>query len=131
MSTPTSSPYKSTGGAKRIVRAIKYSYQGLAAAWRFEAAFRQECVLACVLLPSSFWLGRNLTEVFLLCAVVVVVLILELINSALEALADTISSEHHPLLGRAKDLGSAAVFLGMLLLITWWGGVAIDRFLLS
>lgn len=114
----------------RIVRAFNYSCQGLKAAWHSEAAFRQECLLALVLIPGSFWLGRTPVEVFLLLALVVVVLILELINTAIEALADLVSPEYHPLIAKAKDTGSAAVLLGLLLTAAWWGFVIIDRFLL-
>lgn len=112
----------------RILRAFTYSCQGLKAAWQYEAAFRQECMLTAILFPSAFWLGRDAAEVFLLCLTLVLVLITELINSAIEALADSISTEHHPLLGRAKDIGSAAVLLALLFVVGWWGWVITDRF---
>ena len=105
------SPYKSKGGVQRIVSAIGYSYKGLKAAVRYEAAFRQELVLAVILTPCAIFLGRNISEILLLIGVVLLVLVVELINSAIEALADAISLDSHPLLGRAKDLGSAAVFV--------------------
>lgn len=124
----TPSPFKSRGGIARILRALTYSCQGLKAAWQYEAAFRQECMLAAILFPSAFWLGRDATEVFLLCLTLALVLITELINSAIEALADSISTEHHPLLGRAKDIGSAAVLLALLFVVGWWGWVITDRF---
>lgn len=130
MTNPTPSPYKSQGGFKRIWRAFFYSLQGLRAAWHHEAAFRQECVLALVLFPCAFWLGRNATEVFLLCMTLICVLVVELINSAIEALADSISTASHPLLGRAKDIGSAAVLLSLLLGAGWWIWVFMDRFFL-
>lgn len=121
--------FKSRGGIKRVFNAFKYSMKGLNAALKHEAAFRQECALALVLLPTAFWLGRNAIEIFLLCFTVILVLILELINSAIEALADAISTKHHPLLGRAKDTGSAAVFLSLVITTSWWSYVLIDRFL--
>ena len=130
MTNSSNSSYKSRGGIGRVVKAFGYSLQGLGAAWRHEAAFRQECGLALVLFPAAFWLGRDAIEIFLLCLTLVLVLIVELINSAVEALADAISTAHHPLLGRAKDLGSAAVFLALLTVGAWWGWVALDRFVL-
>lgn len=80
------------------------------------------------LFPSAFWLGRDVTEVFLLCLTLVLVLVTELVNSAIEALADSISTDPHPLLGRAKDIGSAAVLLSLMVVIVWWGWVITDRF---
>lgn len=122
------STFKSRGGIKRVVNAFGYSLKGLRAALQHEAAFRQECALALILFPSAFWLGRNAVEIFLLCFTVLLVLIMELINSAIEALADAISLEHHPLLGRAKDMGSAAVLLCLLTTGAWWAYVIIDHF---
>ncbi|WP_298012692.1 diacylglycerol kinase [uncultured Castellaniella sp.] len=121
------SPYKSTGGLIRIVRAFGYSLQGLGAAWRHEAAFRQETLLAVVLIPLGLWLGDTVMERLLLAGVLVAVLIVELLNSAIEALADAISTDHHPLLGRAKDIGSAAVLLMLLLAGAAWACVLIPR----
>lgn len=121
------SPYKSTGGLVRIIRAFSYSLQGLGAAWRHEAAFRQETILAIILIPLGLWLGNTAGERLLLAGMLVGVLIVELINSAIEALADAISTGHHPLLGRAKDLGSAAVLLMLLLTGAAWATVLIPR----
>lgn len=121
------SPYKSTGGLIRIVRALRYSLQGLGAACRHEAAFRQELALAVVLMPLGLWLGNGTIEKLLLCGVLVLVLILELVNSAIEALADAISTDHHPLLGRAKDIGSAAVLLALLLATCCWLAILVPR----
>ncbi len=123
------SPYKSTGGLIRIVRAFGYSLQGLGAAWRHEAAFRQETLLAVVLIPLGLWLGDTAMERLLLAGVLVAVLIVELLNSAIEALADAVSTDHHPLLGRAKDVGSAAVLLMLLLAGAAWACVLIPRWL--
>lgn len=124
------SPYKSSGGIRRIFNALRYSLQGLKAAIRYEAAFRQELALAILLIPAAFWLGRSVTEVFILIMAVILVLVAELLNSAVEALADALSVEMHPLLGRAKDLGSAAVMLLLIFTIVVWAAVAIGRFLL-
>ncbi len=121
------SPYKSTGGLLRIARAFVYSLQGLGAAWRHEAAFRQETALAVILIPLGLWLGNDALERLLLAGALVLVLVMKLINSAIEALADAISTDHHPLLGRAKDIGSAAVLLMMLLTGTTWIAVLAPR----
>lgn len=99
---------------------MRYSMQGLSAAVRHESAFRQELLLLAVLTPFAFWLGATALHTGLLIGVLLFVLIVELMNSAIEALADSISLEHHPLLGRAKDLGSAAVLLALLLAILTW-----------
>lgn len=102
--------------------------QGLDAAIRHEASFRQELLLAVVLVPAAFWLGRDLIQILLLLMAVFVVLITELLNSAMEAVADAVSLDRHPLIGRAKDIGSAAVWVAFLMLFVVWGGVAIHRF---
>ena len=116
----TESPYKSTGGPARILNALRYSLRGLTVAWQLESAFRQELALAVVLLPIALLLPLGTLEKLALIAVVMLVLIVELINSAVEAVVDRISLEHHQLAGRAKDLGSAAVFLALVLCgITW------------
>ncbi|MYN12873.1 diacylglycerol kinase [Pusillimonas sp. TS35] len=117
------SSYKSKGGLARLVNAARYSMQGLAAACRHEAAFRQELLLVVALLPLALWLGHTWLEVALLVASLIFVLIVELINSAIEALADKITTEHHPLIGRAKDLGSAAVLLSLALAAIVWAGI--------
>lgn len=107
-------PQKTRVGMDRIVHATGYSIAGLAAAWRHESAFRQECVLAFVMLPAAWWLGSNWIEVALLAGSVMLVLIVELLNSALETAIDRVSPELHPLSKRAKDIGSAAVMLSLL-----------------
>ena len=123
------SPYKSTGGLRRVLRACRYSLQGLGAALKYEAAFRQELALVVVLVPAAIWLGRDTTEVLLLLFSMLLVLVTELLNSAVEALADALSVETHPLLGRAKDLGSAAVMLALLCSAGLWAHVLIGRLL--
>lgn len=107
--------------------AIGYSYKGLKAAVRYEAAFRQELALAAVLAPCAFFLGRNAFEVLLLIGVVLVVLVVELLNSAIEAVADAVSLESNPLLGRAKDLGSAAVFVAFATAFLVWVSLIVTR----
>ena len=121
------SPYKSKGGVKRIWSAIGYSYKGLKAAVRYEAAFRQELVLAIILTPCAIFLGRNTGEVILLIGVTLLVLVVELLNSAIEALADAVSLDSHPLLGRAKDLGSAAVFVAFAAAFLVWISLIVVR----
>lgn len=127
---PLHSPYKSTGGLRRVLNALRYSFQGLKAAIKYEAAFRQELALAILMVPAAFFLGRTTDEVFILIASVILVLVTELLNSAIEALADALSVETHPLLGRAKDLGSAAVMLMLFFTAAVWLAVAISRFVM-
>ena len=116
-------------GLRRILRAARYSSQALLAAWRHEAAFRQELALTLVLLPVAFWLGQNAYERMLLIAVCLLVLIVELLNSAIEAAIDRHGDDRHELSGRAKDLGSAAVLFSLLLVVLVWGVVAWQRFM--
>jgi len=115
-------------GLRRIVRATKFSAQGFAQAWRYEAAFRQELVLAIVLTPVAFWLGQTVVERAALIAVLLLVLVVELLNSAIEAAVDRHGDEHHELSGRAKDLGSAAVFVVLVIVALVWAAVAWQRF---
>jgi diacylglycerol kinase (ATP) len=112
-------PHKMRTGVDRVWHALGYSMQGLSAALRFESAFRQEAAVALVMLPVAFWLGRNWVEVALLSGSVLLVMIVELLNSAIEAVVDRISLDLHELAKRAKDYGSAAVLLALL----WCGGV--------
>lgn len=112
---------------RRIVNATFYSLAGLRAAWRSESAFRQESLLCVVLIPAAFWLGTTAVERSLLIGSCVLVLIVELLNSGIEAVVDRIGSERHDLSGRAKDLGSAAVFLSLALVLVVWGLIAWDR----
>ena len=114
------SAYKSRGGWRRVVNATRYTQAGLRAAFRHEAAFRQELLLGVPLLVAAPFLAPGRWQLLVMVASVVAVLIVELLNSAVEALADALSTEHHPLLGRAKDLGSAAVMLSLLgVPVTW------------
>ncbi|MBS0877053.1 MULTISPECIES: diacylglycerol kinase [unclassified Tatumella] len=109
-----------TGGWRRIIKAAGYSWQGLRAAWRHEAAFRQEAVLAAVAVIVACWLNVDTVTRILLIGSVVLVVIVEVLNSAIEAVVDRLGPEIHPLSGRAKDLGSAAVFLALLLAAFVW-----------
>lgn len=115
-------------GLSRIFDAAGYSAAGLATAWRGEEAFRQEVLLAIVLAPVAVWLGQSSMERLLLMGSWLVVMIVEVLNTAVEATVDRIGDEHHPLSGQAKDLGSAAVFLSLLLAALVWGTVAWERF---
>ena len=115
-------------GIRRIIRATRFSAQGFASAWRHEAAFRQELTLVVVMTPFAFWLGRSIVEIALLVAVLLAVLIVELLNSAIEAAIDRHGDELHDLSGRAKDMGSAAVFVALVLVVLVWGAVAWQRF---
>lgn len=115
-------------GLPRILRAARFSMQGMMAAWRHEHAFREESLAVAVLIPTAFWLGQSALEIGFLIFMALQVLIVELINSAIEAVVDRISVEHHPLAGRAKDLGSAAVFVSIAALIVAWALVAWERF---
>jgi diacylglycerol kinase (ATP) len=114
-------------GAKRIINAFGYSLQGLRAAFNNEAAFRQELACCVILIPLSFWLGQTTVERVLLIGALLLVLIVELINSAIEAIVDRIGSEHHELSGRAKDIGSAAVLLSLVNSTIIWGLIILDR----
>jgi diacylglycerol kinase (ATP) len=102
------------------VRAFGYSLQGLVHAWREEAAFRQELCLAVVVIPAGLYLGRSGIERALLAAPMLQILVIEILNSALEAVVDRGGMERHPLAGMAKDMGSAAVLLSFALLGTVW-----------
>ena len=115
-------------GIRRLIRATRYSAQGFIHAWRHEAAFRQEVVLTVILMPVALWLGRTAFERLLLIGCCLLVLIVELLNSAVEAAIDRVGKEQHELSGRAKDLGSAAVLLSLLVLVAAWGTVVWLRF---
>ena len=110
-------------GVTRIINATGYSMKGLKSAWINEAAFRQELVLVLALMPLAGWLGNSLNEILLLICISWLVVIVEVLNSAIEAVVDRIGSEHHELSGRAKDLGSAAVFIALALTALVWGAL--------
>lgn len=108
-------------GMQRIINASRWSMQGLQSAFRHEAAFRQEVYLLAILAPLGFWLGNGPVEKALLVGSLLLVLIVELINSAIENVVDLIGGEHHPLAGCAKDQGSAAVLITIVLVLLVWG----------
>lgn len=112
---------KGKSGLRRIVDASGYSLDGLRAAFRHEAAFRQEVLLAAVLIPIALAWGKTGADKALLAGSVMLVLIAELLNSAIETLTDRVSLEIHPLAKRTKDMGSAAVLLSLVVMILTWG----------
>ena len=112
-----------TTGLERLLKAFGFSMQGLSAAFRNEAAFRQEVYLSLILIPLGFYLGETGTEIALLVSVILLVLIVELINSGLEAVVDRFGGEHHELSGQAKDVASAAVLLALINVLVVWGCV--------
>ena len=114
-------PHKGTTGIRRIRNALFYSFAGLGAAFRHESAFRQEVLLALVLLPLALWLEADAIPRALLMGSVMLVLIVELVNSAIEAVVDRISLKKHDLAKRAKDIGSAAVLLSLVNAVMVWG----------
>lgn len=121
-------PHKGYTGLTRVIRATGHSAAGLQAAWRFESAFRQECLLFLALLPLGVWLGTTWMERAVLIGSAALVLIVELLNSAVESAVDRISMEHHELSKRAKDLGSAAVLVSLVLCGAVWAAALWARF---
>ena len=117
---------KTRGGVDRIVRAFGISMNGLRAAW-LEKAFRQEVALSVVMVPAALLLGRSWVETMMMLTSVGLVLICEIANSAIEAVVDRIGPEFHELSGRAKDMGSAIVFVSLVLCVLAYGGVIVGR----
>jgi diacylglycerol kinase (ATP) len=115
------SPFKSKNGLERIAKAAGYSVAGLKAAYKNEAAIRQETWLMVIFLPLAFYVGHTHIERILLVSVTVLVFIVELLNSAIEAAVDHTSIDHHALAARAKDIGSAAVMIAIMLFLLVWG----------
>lgn len=113
-------PDQGPRGLTRIIKASVYSWQGLCATWRHEAAFREEILLSVVLIPLGLYLGENGVEKALLVASVMLLPLVEILNSAIEAVVDRHGTEHNELAGRAKDMGSAAVALSMGILAVVW-----------
>ena len=122
------SEFKSKSGLQRIVAATGYSFAGFKSAWKGEAAFRQELFVAVPGSVIALMLPVSVYQKLLLIAVLVFVLIVELLNSAIEAIVDRVSLERHPLSKNAKDLGSAAVMLAIMLAVLTWGVVLVNRF---
>lgn len=120
-------PQKGRTGMSRIWHATGYSLDGLRAGWG-EPAFRQETIAAVVLLPASFWLGRNWAEIALLAGSVLFVMVVELLNTGIETAIDRVGPEWHDLSKRAKDIGSAAVLLSLLLTGGIWVGALYTHF---
>lgn len=120
-------PQKNRTGLSRIVHAGGYSMEGLRAGWQ-ETAFRQEVMAAAVMVPTAFWLGKSWVEVALLAGSVLIVMIVELLNTGIETAIDRIGPEWHDLSKRAKDMGSAAVFLSLLFCGGVWAAALFHRF---
>lgn len=114
-------------GPARMLKATKWSLQGLRAAWLHESSFRLEVCLFVVLAPLGWWLGQDGLERALLVGCLMLVLVVELLNSAIEAVIGRYGDEHHELAGRAKDMGSAAVFVAMLNVLVVWGALLLPR----
>ena len=112
----------------RIWNATLYSIAGIRAAWKNETAFRQELILCVVMIPAAFWLGDSAVERFLLIGTCLLVLVVELLNSAIEAVVDRIGADRHELSGRAKDTASAAVFITVSLTVVCWGLILFENY---
>jgi diacylglycerol kinase (ATP) len=111
-----------------IINAFRYTFDGLKSAWKNELAFRGEVVVAIIMIPLGIWLGQSAVEQALLIASILLILLTELVNSALEAVVDRIGPERHELSKRAKDMGSAAAFISMVTAALVWIIIAFDRF---
>ena len=114
---------------RQLWKALQWSMKGLRAGWQHEASFRLEACLAIVLVPLGLWLGHGALEKLALVFAPMLVLSAELLNSAIEAVVDKVSPEFHELAGRAKDMGSAAVFVLLLLVMLSWGLILLPRWL--
>ncbi len=126
LGTAPANPQKTRTGLHRLWHATGYSLQGLRTAWG-ETAFRQEAIAALVLVPTAFWLGHGWVETALLAGTVVLLMVVELLNTGIEAAIDRIGPEWHELSKRAKDMGSAAVLLSLLLCASVWGAALYQR----
>lgn len=126
MNNTIANPQKERKGLSRVWHATGYSFAGLQAGWS-ETAFRQESMAAILLVPAAFWLGRHWTEVALLAGSVLLVMIVELLNTGLETAIDRVGPEWHALSKRAKDMGSAAVLLSLVLSIGIWAAALLQR----
>ena len=126
-SDESANPQKHRKGLTRVWHALGYSVAGLRAGWH-EAAFRQEAIASIVLVPAAFWLGRTWVETVLLAGTVILIMIVELLNTGIETAIDRIGPEWHDLSKRAKDMGSAAVLLSLLLCAGTWALALFQRF---
>ena len=114
-------------GVLRCFYTVLYSIKGIKAAWKYEESFRQEVAIFVVATPAAIYLGQTLTEIILMIGSVLILLIVELLNSAIETVVDRVSTEQHELSGRAKDLGSAAVMLCILGTIALWASILLSH----
>ena len=129
LGTRGSLPVKPTArGIAHLLLATRYSYRGLRSAWRYEESFRQEALVIVVSVPLAMWLARDIVDFLLLTLPVLLTLAAELGNSAIEAVVDRIGEEHHELSGRAKDFGSAMVFMNILVAAVTWSCVCLSIF---
>ncbi len=119
---------KGKQGMERVLAATGYSIRGLRSSWQNEAAFREECILLCFFIPAAFWLGQGAAQIALLLMSCILVIIVELLNTAIEVVVDRVGFELHELSGRAKDTASSAVFLSLIQVPVVWGLVAFERF---
>ena len=129
LGTKGSLPVKPTErGIAHLLLATRYSYRGLRSAWRYEESFRQEALVIVVSVPLAMWLARDIIDFLLLTLPVLLTLAAELGNSAIEAVVDRIGEEHHELSGRAKDFGSAMVFMNILVAAVSWSCICLSIF---
>jgi diacylglycerol kinase (ATP) len=122
------SPFKGKTGLRRLINACGYSLHGFSSAFRHEGAFRQECLLAALLIPIALWLDVSALSKAIMIFSVLLVLIVELLNSAIEAAVDRVSLDHHSLSKRAKDIASAAVFLSLVNVLLVWAVILWTRY---
>ena len=120
--------YSGNKGLKRLVLATGYSWQGFKAGWKNEEAFRQEVVLAAVLIPLALFLDAGQIQTILMITSVLLVLLVEILNSAIEAVVDLVTDEKHELAGRAKDMGSTAVMIALIIVAVVWGVILLETF---
>ncbi len=116
-------------GMRRILNAFHYTFAGFKAAWINEVAFREEIIIAIFVVPLGLWVGNSATQRAILVGIYFLIPLAELLNSAIEAIVDRMGPERHELSGRAKDLGSAAVFLSICIALIVWMIIAYDRFI--
>lgn len=121
--------YNHVRGVRHVVKAFGFSMAGLRAAWEHEEAFRIEVLLFIILAPLGIWLGDTSLERAILAGCLIIVLITELLNSAIEATVDRVSEEHHKLSARAKDIGSAAVFIALMNVVLVWSLILVPKYI--
>lgn len=126
LNTPQESPFKGKTGLRRLINAFGYSVEGFKSAYQHEDAFRQEVRLALILIPLAFYLENYALNRILMVGSVLLVMIVELLNSAVEAVVDRVSLERHALAKRAKDIGSAAVFVALANVVLVWALILLD-----